>query len=193
MNTPSIRPAAELHGKTLMFRDAHPDDAEFILSLRTDPEKSRYLSAVSPDVQRQRDWLAAYRGGTGQAYFIIHHKGSAIGTIRLYDAQGGSFCWGSWILADHRPKHAAVESFLMVFSYAIDHLGFRESHFDVREGNTRARTFYERMGAERTGSTGEDIYLRMSGEAIASARLALRDFLPDAVRVVEIVQNQRAS
>jgi RimJ/RimL family protein N-acetyltransferase len=193
MNIPSIRPAAELHGKTLMFRNAHPDDAEFILSLRTDPEKSRYLSAVSPDVQRQRDWLAAYRDGTGQAYFIIHHEGAAIGTIRLYDAQGDSFCWGSWILADHRPKQAAVESFLMVFSYAIDHLGFRESHFDVREGNTRARAFYERMGAEQTGSAGDDIYLRMSAEAISAARLALRDFLPSAVKVFDIPRDRRAS
>jgi RimJ/RimL family protein N-acetyltransferase len=193
MNSPAIRPAAELHGKSLMFRNAVPDDAEFILSLRTDPEKSRYLSAVSPDVQRQRDWLAAYRDGTGQAYFIIHHDGSAIGTIRLYDARGDSFCWGSWMLADQRPKHAAVESALMVYAYAIDHLDFRRSHFDVRRDNAKVIAFHERMGAERTSADDHDIFFRMSGEAIAAARLALRDFLPDPVRIFEIPQDRWAS
>lgn len=184
MSIPSIRQTPELVGKTLVFRNASPDDAEFILSLRTDPVKSRYLSTVSPDVQSQRDWLKAYRAGTGQAYFIICHQDSAIGTIRLYDAKGESFCWGSWILVDDRPRQAAVESFLMIFSYAVDHLGFRESHFDVRRGNTRARSFYQWMGAESTGSSGEDIYLRMTPEAISAARLAHRDILPDPVTLV---------
>jgi RimJ/RimL family protein N-acetyltransferase len=193
MNSPAIRPAAELHGKTLMFRNAVPDDAEFILSLRTDPVKSRYLSAVSSDVQRQRDWLTAYRDGTGQAYFVILSDDNAIGTVRLYDAQGDSFCWGSWMLADGRPKHAAVESALMVYSYALDHLGFRSSHFDVRRENAKVIAFHERMGAEKTGAEGEDIYFRMSGKAISAARHSLRDFLPDPVQVGETMRNRRGA
>ncbi len=185
MNLPSIQPVGELHGKTLTFRNAHPDDADYILSLRTDPAKSRHLSAVSPDVRKQRDWLTAYRAGTGQAYFIILHDGAAIGTVRLYDARGDSFCWGSWMLGDQRPRHAAVESSLMVYAYAIDHLGFRQSHFDVRRGNAKVISFHERMGAERTGADEHDIYFRMTERAISSARQSLRDFLPDSVQLSE--------
>jgi len=44
-------------GKTLAFRDARVEDAAFVLSLRTDPEKSRYLSAATPDLDAQRAWL----------------------------------------------------------------------------------------------------------------------------------------
>ena len=42
-----LRMAAQVQGKTLRFRDADLNDAALILSLRTDAEKSRYLSALS--------------------------------------------------------------------------------------------------------------------------------------------------
>ncbi len=180
---PVIRPAARLIGKTLVLRNAGPDDAPFIFALRTDPEKARYLSPVSPHLEDQRDWLARYQTGTGQAYFIIEHGGQAIGTIRLYDAQGDSFCWGSWILTDARPRQAAVESILMVFIYAIDHLGFRRTHFDVRAANARAIAFYDRIGGTRTGISGEDILYELTPRALAHARIELADFLPGGLRI----------
>ena len=122
---PSIRKASIVRGDTLIFRDATPDDAEFILSLRTDAEKSRYLSATTNELGAQRAWLERYASSEGQAYFIIEFNNESIGTVRLYDAQGESFCWGSWILKDGRPRQAAMESALMVYAYAIDHLGFK--------------------------------------------------------------------
>ena len=49
-----LRKAARVVGKTLNFRNATVDDAAFILSLRTDAEKSRYLSAVSGELAEQQ-------------------------------------------------------------------------------------------------------------------------------------------
>jgi hypothetical protein len=79
-------------GKTLTFRNATVFDAAFILSLRTDSEKSRFLSAVSGELSEQQAWLKRYADADDQAYFIIEYEGEAIGTVRLYDPQGQSLC-----------------------------------------------------------------------------------------------------
>ncbi len=178
-----LRKAARVVGKTLSFRNADVADADFILSLRTDSEKSRYLSAVSSDLANQQAWLARYAQADDQAYFIIEYQGEPIGTVRLYDPQGDSFCWGSWILKNTRPSQAAMESALMVYAYALDHLGFKAAHFDVRKGNERVWQFHERFGASRTAETELDNFYQLDGDAIAAARQRYQRFLHGCVQV----------
>ena len=185
MSDAVIKKAAYVRGDTLAFRDAGVEDAEFILSLRTDAEKSRYLSTTADDVVAQRAWLERYASSEGQAYFIIEFNGEPIGTVRLYDAQGGSFCWGSWILKDGRPRQAAMESALMVYAYAVDHLGFKACHFDVRKGNDRVIKFHERFGAKIVEETELDFLFQLSLAAIEESRERYVEFLRGGVSVEE--------
>ena len=178
-----LRKAARVVGKTLTFRNADMEDAAFILLLRNDSEKSRYLGPVSAAVADQQAWLKHYAGADDQAYFIIEYQGESIGTVRLYDPQGDSFCWGSWILKNTRPNHAAMESALMVYAYAIDHLGFKSAHFDVRKGNERVWQFHERFGAHRTAENEVDYFYAIDGEAIAASRKHYQRFLAGSVSV----------
>lgn len=92
----------------------------------------------------------------GAAYFIIENDGEAIGTVRLYDAKGKSFCWESWIIKNGSPSHAAIESALMVYTFSTDSLEFTASHFDVRKDNEHVVRFHESFDAKRTGETRED-------------------------------------
>ena len=165
-----LRKAARVVGKTLSFRNATANDAAFILSLRTDAEKSRYLSAVNGELAEQQAWLERYAQADDQAYFIIEYQDAPIGTVRLYDPRGESFCWGSWILHSSRPSQAAMESALMVYAYAVDHLGFTAAHFDVRKGNERVWQFHERFGAVRTAESDLDYFYQLDGKAIAASR-----------------------
>lgn len=181
---PTIRKAQRVMGKTLTFRDASVDDATFILSLRTDEIKSRYLSAVSADLNAQQAWLEGYAKSENQAYFIIEYQNEPIGTIRLYDAQEDSFCWGSWILKDGRPSQAAMESALMVYSYAVNDLGFQASHFDVRKGNERVWKFHERFGARRILETDLDYFYALNLQSIQESHVTYSKFLPNDVTVI---------
>jgi RimJ/RimL family protein N-acetyltransferase len=182
--TRHIVPARRVTGRQLVLRNAEVADAEFILSLRTDPQKSRHLSQVSGALQDQIDWLARYALGSDQAYFIIEDRaGERLGTVRLYDAQGDSFCWGSWILKDGRPSGAAIESALMVYAYAIDQLGFRAAHFDVRVENEGVWSFHERFGAVRVRSTDLDHFYTLGLDAIRASFQRYARFLPDPVTV----------
>ncbi|CAN4265207.1 PseH, pseudaminic acid biosynthesis N-acetyl transferase [Methylophilaceae bacterium] len=180
----SISKAFKVVGKTLSFRNACLKDADFILSLRTNPKKSQYLSLVSNDLAEQQAWLIRYEKTKDQAYFIIEKQGEKIGTVRLYDPQDVSFCWGSWILIDGCHPNAAMESALMVYAYAIDYLGFNSAHFDVRKENMRVWKFHERFGAIRVKETDLDYLYRVELPLIQAARQRYEKFLPEGVKVI---------
>ncbi|WP_432380650.1 GNAT family N-acetyltransferase [Duganella sp. P38] len=177
-----VKPKA-VRGNKLVFRDATVDDAEFILSLRTDASKNRYLSATSSDVQQQRDWLARYAADDNQIYFIICAlDGRPVGTVRLYDQQGDSFCWGSWIKSDDAPGGFGIESALIIYAYALQ-LGFQRAHFQVSKGNDGVISFHQRFGAVETAENDVEFHYEMSNAAIHGALAQYRKFLPDGIQV----------
>ncbi len=181
--TPAFRKPRSVTGKQLVFRNATVADAEFILALRTDQNKAQHLSPTVPDIDKQRDWLARYGADDGQVYFVICNlAGKPVGTVRLYDQRGASFCWGSWIKGDGAPSGFGIESALMVYEFALQ-LGFQRAHFDVRRQNTAVCQFHERFGAALAGEDDDNFYFEMSQPAIQHALEKYRKYLPDGVQV----------
>lgn len=154
--SPILLTCPVVHGPNLVFETATGNDAQFILDLRLDSEKGRYLSTTDPDINRQKQWIEQASTDPDQNYFVIsNHSGIRFGTVRLYGPRKNAFCWGSWILDKKRPRSAAVESTLMVYMYAL-FCNFRESYFDVRRDNSKVWQYHERMGARRVGETHKD-------------------------------------
>lgn len=187
MDLSSIRRAfrrpSRFEGERLAFRLATREDAEFILKLRLDPAKNRYLSPVPPSVEVQRRWLEATAADPEQLYFIIQTKdGKAVGAVRLYNPEYRSFTWGSWILSGEAPKSSAVESTLMVYHLGRE-LGFETALFDVRRDNEKVWQYHERMGARRIQETGSDIYYIMDASAIDALLDRYKSRLPNGVLI----------
>lgn len=172
-----------IDGHHLRLRDATPDDASFIFELRHDPQRNRHMSTTSPVLDDQRRWLEHYAASRGQAYFVIETLAGLkpLGTVRLYDAQGDSFCWGSWMLVPDAPPFAAIESALMVYLYALD-LGFTSAHFEVQEGNASVSRFHENFGAVSVGQAHGQIQYRLSHESMLQSLRRYRRFLPEGIR-----------
>jgi len=184
-----IKKAASIRGKTLVLRNAVVTDASFILSLRTNPQKSRHLSKVSDDLNAQIAWLINYEERDTEAYFIIEDvHGIPLGTVRIYDAQGDSFCWGSWILLESAPTSAAIESALIVYAYAVESLGFQSAHFQVQKANERVWRFHERFGAVRTAANEDQYEYKLSNAAIKSSMERYRRYLPNGIVVKDCIK-----
>ena len=129
--TPALKKPRMVHGATIVLRDIEEGDAQFVVDLRTDPLKSRYISATSSDVQAQIDWIRSYQSKTDQAYFIACDRdGGRLGCVRLYDPIGSSFSWGSWLMLSGLSPFIAMESALLVYAYAR-HLGFDEARLEI--------------------------------------------------------------
>lgn len=179
-----ILKAKYLKGRALVFRNVEVNDAAFILSLRLDKKKSEHLSETSPIFSTQVSWLEDYANKNDQAYFIIENKeGLSLGTIRIYDARGDSFCWGSWMLKDGVLLSAALESALMIYSYAFDHLGFKRAHLDMRKDNESVRRFHEFCGAWKVGETEKDYLYEIDLEKISTMRKKVGMYLAETVTV----------
>ncbi len=140
---------------------------------------------VSPVIDHQVTWLEEYADKIDQVYFIIETiAGVPLGAVRLYDANGDSFCWGSWALKDGAPHSAAIESALMVYSYATDHLGFRAAHqLNVCKENENMCRFHESFGAERIRETESFYVYQINLEKINAIRSKLKMYLAKAVTV----------
>lgn len=179
---PEFARPRRVSGYNLLFRCATPGDASFILSLRTDPVKSKYLSPTSNDIERQVEWLKEYESDLSQVYFIIEGHGLALGTVRLYDPRERSFCWGSWIIRNGAPASAGIESALMVYAFGRS-AGFNSAHFEVNKENTSVWKFHERFGARRIGEDGDSFQYKIDADTIKQAGRRYAKYLPDGIEV----------
>lgn len=180
---PSFVKPQQVVGHNLVFRDARPGDADFILELRTDEGKAKHISKTSTDVQRQAEWLESYAQDASQVYFIIQDKHlNSVGTVRLYDQQAVSFCWGSWIMKAGAPSSYSIESALIVYCYART-LGFERAHFDVRKGNVSVWKFHERFGAKRIRESDDDYFYDIGAHAITASLERYAKFLPNGISI----------
>jgi hypothetical protein len=167
--------------KHIRFRLVDICDAEFILSLRIDPKKNRFISAVENDLEAQRLWLADYKQrekNNEEYYFIIESLDEEkLGTIRIYDLQDDSFCWGSWILKQDAPAYAAIESALSIYEIGLYRLGFTQSHSDVRKGNQTVISFLTNFGAVITHEDDINYYFKMTDITYEQAKQKYKRFL----------------
>lgn len=160
--------------KTIQIRLVCESDADFILNLRLDSKYNQFLSAISPDTQAQKNWIRKYKteeAKKNQFYFIIERiDGTPCGTVRIYDLQQNSFCWGSWILNDKKTRYAALESAFLVYQFGFDELGLTQAHFDVRKGNKKVISFHEKMGAEKIGEDDLNEYFRITKTKVLESK-----------------------
>lgn len=169
----------KIEGRNITLRDIEIDDATFVLGLRLDAIKSKFINPVEPDLQKQIDYIKSYKASGNSWYFIIEDKhGEALGTVRIYDIQADSFCWGSWIVKDGAVASTALESALLIYEYAFNTLCFKKSHFSVNKENFRVLAFHERMGATRTSENEAEYFYHYNKESYEAIRPKYQKWLP---------------
>ncbi len=171
-----------LNGRKIILRVVEEIDSAFILSLRVDETKNKFLSNVEADPDKQIEWVRSYKlrelAGDEYYFIITSLDGESCGTVRLYDFQGDSFCWGSWLIKNGSPPSAGIESALLVYELAFYQLGFSRSHFDVRSDNVKVRAFHERMGAQRLRENELECHYTYSKITYEKIRSKYSKYLP---------------
>lgn len=152
----------------LIFRLVEESDAEFILSLRTDPKLSRHLSPTDNDPEQQRLWIREYkeREARGEEYYFLFESTShePLGVVRLYDFKDKTYNSGSWLIKPGGDILTAIKSDLFISSFALDELGFEQCLFDVRKDNKKVVRFHK-MFATQINEDENNLYLMMDRKA----------------------------
>ncbi|MBL8600878.1 MAG: GNAT family N-acetyltransferase [Myxococcales bacterium] len=145
-----VRHELSAAGPGYSLRPVTLDDAETLVALRARGERTRYLNAVSPDPEAQRDWLRRYFEREGDWYFAIvrNDTGATEGFVGLYDlsvgAGGREAEWGRWILREG--SLAAAASALLVYRVAFSRLGLDALYCRTVADNAAVVSFHDRCG-----------------------------------------------
>lgn len=154
-----------MEGKYVNLRNVKVEDAEFILSLRCNEEKSKFLHKTEYDIEEQIEYIKHCLDTKNEWYFIIENKtGKSIGTYRIYDVKKDSFCIGSWLLVDGTPAEEMLESDYLVREFGFNTLKMNKIHFDVRKGNKKVIRYHKMMGATIVDETELDYLFECTRE-----------------------------
>lgn len=153
----------ELERYGLHVRLVREEDAEFILSLRNNPELNQYIHPTDDDVERQRQWLLEYKEREAEGveyYFIYSMNDEPFGLDRVYkiNKEDDSYTWGSWIC---KPGISAAQLMLQYIASAdiINNIiGLEQCFYDVRKENLKVLYFHRKtLRSNEIGETELDI------------------------------------
>lgn len=147
----------ELDRYGLHIRLVREEDAEFIVALRTNPIKARYISATSNNVKDQENWIRMYKEREAKGrdyYFLYSYQGEKAGVNRIYEIEGNHFIHGSWIFLDQVHPYCALAAGIIAREIAFDKLGLEEEidTAGVHKDNQSVLQYIHTLGAEFTGS-----------------------------------------
>lgn len=146
-----MRHNIEVDGPAFRLRPVRVEDAAFILELRTNPARSRYLHRVPNDLAEQQRWLEAYFERPADYYFLIENRssGQREGTAGIYnvDPVWRTAEWGRWII--RAGSLAAVESACLVYCAGFERLDLGSMYCRTIIENASALAFHDSFGVER--------------------------------------------
>ena len=154
-----------LDGNYVTLRNVKSDDAEFILSLRCNEKKSKFLHKTENDVIKQQNYITNCLNVADQYYFISENKdGKRIGTIRIYDITDTTFTGGSWLMVDGSSPQEVIETEYLMKKYGFCVLNKPKCVFDVRKENKKVIRYHKMMGAKVVGETELDYLFECTKE-----------------------------
>lgn len=167
-------------GKNIYLRDMLVEDAAFVLDLRTNKTLNKHLSPTQNDLDKQVQFIQNYKKSLQDFYFVICDKNhESLGVVRIYDIREDSFCWGSWIIKPDAPSYTAIESALLIYDFAFYALHYKQSHFDVRKGNSKVISFHQKLGAEMVSEDDLNFYFIYKKQTYLSIREKYKKFFPE--------------
>lgn len=144
-----------IEGIAVKLRAVCEGDAEFILSLRTDPKISRFLNRVENDKKKQESWIRNQKEREGDYYFlIINHKEEPLGTISLYGIEERAGEFGRWISLGNAAEN--TESAILLYDFGFSILNLEMIYTRTAIENRQVVNFHKRFGATQKGIVPAD-------------------------------------
>lgn len=152
-----------LAGKTIRLRDANVEDSEFILNLRTDPNKSKYINHTDNDLNKQIEFMKKYKKTDNEWYFIVENlDGMPIGTCSVHKQPELLDAWknknlgiGRWIMSNKATIKNSIESDYIIKKFAFETLYINPLPMIVHKENESVLKFHQKWGARIIGYSDE--------------------------------------
>ena len=145
-----------IQGKYIDLYSVTEADAEFILKLRSDDRKNRFLHKIKPDINEQKIWIKKQIDRENDYYFIYKNKeGLSKGLASVYDIDevGRKAEFGRWISEGN--VYENLESVILLFDFAFYNFNIDYIYLRMVQGNDIVSNFWKTFGAEHIGPVYE--------------------------------------
>lgn len=146
-----------------------PSDASFIIDLRTDTKKSRFISSTNTDLQQQINWINDYkeRESKGDEYYFIgiDENLEKFATYRIYNIKSDQAEIGSWVTKPGYSKaQNSIKMDIIVKEFVFEVLGFSKLNFQVRRENGSVVRYHNMFDPTILKETDKDFFFMLSKE-----------------------------
>lgn len=180
---------SDFHGEKygLTYRFVNESDAQFIIDLRTDPIKSKYIGSTDDSIESQKEWIRHYkeRERKGTDYYFIFYFGSIpAGVTRIYGIEGNHFIHGSWVFANNVPPFCSLAAAIIAREIAYETLGLEEEidTSGIHENNQGVLQVSRMMGVsfygERETENGKFLLGRLPKEVFNENKKYILKLIP---------------
>lgn len=143
----------ELDRYGLRMRLVREEDAEFILSLRTNPKLSKFIHPTENDLVKQCAYINNYRLKESLGvdyYFIFFLHAEPVGVARIYNIEDTTFTFGSWVFKEGLPYWVSIAGAIISREIAFETLGkAKELEVDgTHEDNKGVISFSRMLGMD---------------------------------------------
>lgn len=164
-----------IEGRYVNLRSVEERDAKFTLSLRQDPNLTKYLPKLDITLEQQISWIRKQRNQEGDYYFVVENKkGEKIGVIGVYDVNGDCAETGRIAMAGN--AFESIEAQLLSFDFAFDILKLEKTVNYVMADNIHALRFSQMFGSQSSEPFEDtDGNMRIDGVITKASYLKSKD------------------
>lgn len=170
-----------IEGKYVNLRSVEEKDAEFTLSLRQDPNLTKYLPKLNITIEEQIEWIKKQRTKEGDYYFVIEDKsGVPKGVIGVYDIHGNYAETGRIAVIGNAVE--SIEAQMLSFDFAFDYLKLEYTVNYVMADNNHALRF-----SQLFGSISSEPYLDNDGKMRIDGKINKESYQNAKKKIVKMI------
>ena len=142
----------KISGKYSYLQGVQVEDAEFILSLRTDPKYSRYINDTENDLDIQIEWIKQQQSKPSDYYFMIRDiNNNPKGVISLYNFDKDRKNAEMGRLICPKSPVQLYESFILICIFGFEILGLKRMFYRMSPNNAETIAVTRKFGADFVG------------------------------------------
>ena len=170
-----------IEGKYVNLRSVDEKDAEFTLSLRQDPNLTKYLPKLNITIEEQVAWIKKQKEKEDDYYFVIEDKkGEKKGVIGIYDIKDN--CAETGRIAVIGNAIESIEAQLLSFDFAFDYLKLDYTVNYVMAENSHALRF-----SQMFGSISSEPYLDGDGKMRIDGKINRDSYQNAKKRIIKMI------
>ena len=171
----------EINKFGIKLRLIEEKDADFIVRIRTDSVKSKFISPTSSDIEEQRNWIREYkiREKRNEEFYFIAIDGSdeKFATYRLYNRNKDTIEVGSFV---SKPFYInavnVIKVDVILKTYVFEVLGFQALNFEVRKKNKSVIGYHKKFKPIIVSEDELNYYFKLDKDSFFSTKAKFESF-----------------